>query len=84
LAALKSGVDVITLTSSSTVRNFVAVIKSAGMDPLHLPGHPSVACIGPITAQTAREIGYTEVLVAKEYTMEGLLKVIQSIAKEKS
>src|SRR5512139_216754 len=49
IAALQSGVDVITLTSPSTVQNFVGIARQNGLDPLQLPGSPLFACIGPIT-----------------------------------
>ncbi len=40
LDALRSGVDVITLTSPSTVENFIAIAEKNGLDPLHLPNNP--------------------------------------------
>lgn len=76
LQALRAGVDVITFTSSSTVRNFVALTKSAGLDPLHLPGSPYFACIGPITAATTREEGLPVDIIASEYTAAGLLQAL--------
>jgi uroporphyrinogen-III synthase len=79
LAALRSGVDVITLTSPSTVQNFVAIAKKYGLDVLNLPGNPKFACIGPITEQAAREEGLSNLVVAKEYTTEGLLEVISHL-----
>lgn len=79
LAALKSGVDVITLTSPSTTGNFVAVCRKQGLDPLHLPGDPVYACIGPITEQAAREEGLTNLVTAKEYTTDGLTELISSL-----
>jgi uroporphyrinogen-III synthase len=80
LAALKSGVDIITLTSSSTVRNFVAVAKQNGLDPLNLPRNPLFACIGPITEQAAREERLSNLMAAKEYTTDGLMAVISKYA----
>lgn len=79
LAALKSGVDVITLTSPSTVQNFVAIIKQNGLDPLKLPNNPLFACIGPITEQAAREEGLSNLVVAKEYTTEGLIQILSDL-----
>jgi uroporphyrinogen-III synthase len=76
LAALKAGVDIITLTSSSTVHNLVALARRHGLDPLQLPGNPLFACIGPITEQAAREEGLTNLLTAREYSTEGLLEAI--------
>jgi uroporphyrinogen-III synthase len=74
LNALRSGVDVITFTSPSTVHNFFQIARDAGFDPLNLPGHPRVACIGPITASAARQEGLAVDIVADEYTAEGLVK----------
>lgn len=71
LRELGRGVDVITFTSSSTVRNFVAL---AGEDAI-LPG-TVIACIGPITANTARELGLRVDVMATEYTMDGLVAAL--------
>lgn len=79
LQAVREGVDVVTLTSSSIVRNFVSILRAAGFDPLHLPGDPVFACIGPITEQTAREEGLPNRIVADEYTTEGLIRTIQAL-----
>jgi uroporphyrinogen III methyltransferase/synthase len=79
LEALRSGVDVITLTSPSTVQNFIAIAKQNGLDPLHLPGNPVFACIGPITEQAAKEAGLLNLLVAKEYTTDGLMSVLNQM-----
>ena len=76
LQALRRGVDVVTFTSSSTVRNFIKLVRQAGLDPAALPGEPLYACIGPVTAQTAREEGLSPALVASEYTTEGLIKAL--------
>ena len=79
LAALQSGVDVITLTSSSTVHNLVIVAKRNGLDPLSLPGDPLFVCIGPITEQAAREEGLVNLVTAKEYTTQGMIEVIRKM-----
>lgn len=79
LAVLRTGVDVITLTSPSTVHNFVAIARDHGLDPLSLPGNPLFACIGPITEQAAREDGLINLVTAKEYTTEGLVEMISSL-----
>ncbi len=79
LTALKEGVEVITFTSASTVQNFVAIAKQNGLDPLNLPNNPLLACIGPITEQAAREEGLTNLVVAKEYTSEGLIQIISNL-----
>jgi uroporphyrinogen-III synthase len=77
LLALRSGLDVVTLTSPSTVQNFVTIVRAAGLDPLALPGNPAFACIGPITEQAARMEGLPNRITAEEYTTEGLIKAIK-------
>ena len=67
---LRRGVDIITFTSSSTVRNFVALTQ--GMDC----GDPLIACIGPVTADTARQLGMHVHVVAEEYTVDGLTEAL--------
>lgn len=76
LAALKAGVDWITFTSPSTVRNFVEILRQQRMDPLQLAGDPRIACIGPITEQAAQEEGFRVDLVAEQYTTEGLVNAL--------
>ena len=61
--------DAITFTSSSTVTNFLAV---AGAD--RVPG--LVACIGPVTADTARAAGLRVDVVAEEHTIDGLVDAL--------
>jgi uroporphyrinogen III methyltransferase/synthase len=80
LRALKAGVDVVTLTSPSTVQNFVAIARQHGLDPQSLPGHPVFACIGPITEQAARDEGLSALIVAQEFTTEGLTRAIGTIS----
>lgn len=63
-----SRVDLVTLTASSVARSFHAL--TAGQLP---PETTRVLAIGPITAATARDLGYAEVHVAEEYTVDGLL-----------
>lgn len=76
LNALKNGVDVVTFTSASTVENFIALCKQHRLDPLNLPNNPLFACIGPITEQAAREAGFEKIVVAKEYTTDGLVSLL--------
>lgn len=75
LAELARGVDIITFTSASTVRNFAAVIAQQKLKGL--VNGAVVACIGPITAQTARELGLPVHVVAEVYTMEGLVQALE-------
>jgi uroporphyrinogen III methyltransferase/synthase len=71
-ALLKEGkIDVVTFTSSSTVRQFLEWIEDAS-----LLEDVTVACIGPITAATARELGLSVEIVAQEHTIDGLLQAL--------
>lgn len=84
LLALHTGLDVVTLTSPSTVHNFIQMVRSAGLDPLRLPGNPYIACIGPVTAQVAQAAGFVNLIVANEYTTDGLLHAIRNIEFSKT
>ena len=66
------GIDVVTFTSSSTVRNLVDIL---GNDRKLLDGC-LVACIGPITAATAQELGLSVNIVAAEHNVEGLASAL--------
>jgi uroporphyrinogen III methyltransferase/synthase len=77
LAGLQEGVDVVTFTSGSTVRNFITITRHAGMDPHKLPGSPKIACIGPKTAATALEASFKVDIVPDEYTVAGLVAAIR-------
>jgi uroporphyrinogen-III synthase len=67
-------IDVILFTSSSTVTHFVQAM-SAWITPGWLD-QVKVACIGPITAETARKLDLQVDVVAQEYTIDGLLDAI--------
>jgi uroporphyrinogen III methyltransferase/synthase len=67
-------VDCITFTSSSTVRSFVEVLGEAG---IRLPDRTIVACIGPVTAATARDCGLGVGVVADAYTIPGLVDALR-------
>ena len=64
-------IDMVTFTSSSTVKNLVNIIGSADV----LNG-VKTACIGPVTADTAKSLGIEPDIVAKEYTIDGLVEAI--------
>lgn len=65
-------IDAITFTSTSTVRNF---FSATGLEPESLAGIP-VGCIGPVTAQAARAVGLKVEVVAKDYTIPGLVQAV--------
>ncbi len=67
-------IDLVTFTSSSTVKNFKALLPPDRAAEL-ASGLPA-ACIGPVTAETARQLGFEVGLVAAEYTIPGLCAAI--------
>jgi uroporphyrinogen III methyltransferase/synthase len=70
--AFESGIDAVTFTSSSTVRNLVAMLNGNKSLLQDLP----LICIGPTTAATATELGLKIDLVAQEHTVEGLVGAV--------
>jgi uroporphyrinogen III methyltransferase/synthase len=70
----KGEIDCITFTSSSTVENFAAMFPEE--DLASLVGHATVACIGPITAETALQCGLVVSVMPAEYTIEALVNKI--------
>ena len=76
---LEGEIDIITFTSSSTVKNFAALLD--GFDFSALPASVTVACIGPVTAETAGELGIRVDKVARDYTIPGLLATLTGEAE---
>ena len=105
------GIDIVTFTSSSTVRNLAALLDGdlsvlgsaappvipsgdsglaketsgsrgnlgrggARTEPGGRP-RPLIACIGPITAATARDLGLRVDVVAAEHTVPGLVAALR-------
>ena len=77
-AALHSGlVDAITFTSPSTVRNtLIRLEREAGLGVEALAG-AVIACIGPVTADAARQAGLTVDIMPEEYTTPGLVAALR-------
>jgi uroporphyrinogen-III synthase len=67
--------DAITFTSSSTVKNFVALLGLRGARAALKRGVHS-ASIGPVTSATLRDFRLPVDIEAKEYTIPGLVKAI--------
>lgn len=81
-ALLKDGqIDIVTFTSSSTVRNLVASLQ--GQTPAKALSRCLVACIGPVTARTAKRLGIGVDVVAREHTIAGLVEAIVTAAAER-
>jgi uroporphyrinogen III methyltransferase/synthase len=62
--------DAVVFTASSSV---LAFAELRGPDGKAVPAPRHVVCIGPATAQTAREAGHTGVRQAKDSTTEGIV-----------
>jgi hydroxymethylbilane synthase len=62
-------IDAVTFTSSSTVNNMMNMLGDRKADL----ARADIFCIGPVTAQTAREAGLNVAAVATEHTVDGLL-----------
>jgi uroporphyrinogen III methyltransferase/synthase len=65
--------DVIAFTSSSTVRNFVEMAGAASLQGVQ------VVSIGPVTTETAHELGIEVAATARVFTIDGLVEAILEI-----
>ena len=70
--AIQSGLDLITFTSSSTVENLLDILS----DDKHYLNKTPIACIGPITAKTASDLGLEVDVMASTHTVNGLVDSI--------
>ena len=81
-AALERGeIDMITFTSSSTVANFAQIFD--GRSLADILGKTPIACIGPITESTVRDLGGVAAVTAGEFTTAGLVHAIVDYLGEK-
>jgi len=71
---VSGGVDAVTLTSSSTVRNLTGLLGEGSPELL---GRIVVASIGPITSRTARDLGLSIQVEAAEHTVPGLVSALE-------
>jgi uroporphyrinogen-III synthase len=70
--------DAITFVSPSSVTHFCELVER----PVEFIGGALVGCIGPVTAQTAYELGLPVDIVADLHTVEGLIAgLIQAYQK---
>jgi len=86
---------IVTFTSSSTVRNFVALLGTSRSNPgarsseRHYARHASLdgirfASIGPVTSSTLRALSLKVDIEAKEFTIPGLVRAIVAATSEQS
>lgn len=70
----KDGIHIVTFTSSSTVTNLIASLKNMGIDdPVQALKNVKIACIGPVTADTAEKAGLQVDILAIESTIDSLV-----------
>lgn len=67
-------IDMVTFTSSSTVSNFKRLLPQDKFQ--RIISNACIACIGPITAETALSQGIKPDITASEYTIPGLVNSI--------
>ena len=73
-AMLSGGADCIAFTSSSTVRNLATLFDTQDLsEPLK---NITIACIGEVTADTAKEYGLTVQIQPAEFTVPSLARAI--------
>ncbi len=72
---LNSGnIDAVTFTSSSTVRELAGALGPRAQELLE---KSTIVVIGPVTADTARELGLRVDVSAEEYTVSGMLDALE-------
>jgi uroporphyrinogen III methyltransferase/synthase len=69
----RRAVDLVTFTSSSTVRNFLTLL---GTDAVRLLRDTAIGCIGPVTAETVRAAGLAVAVQPAEYTVAAFAEAI--------
>lgn len=72
-AALAAGLDLLTFTAASTVRNFASLLAP---EQLAAARRIPVAVIGPQTAAAARELGFSVAVEPPESTVPALIEAI--------
>src|SRR4029077_5156429 len=66
-----SRADVLTFSSPSTVTGYAELAGSRRVPPV-------VACIGPVTAEAARQAGFEVDVVATEHSVNGLVAALSA------
>ncbi len=74
---IDGGVDMVTFTSSSTVRNFLAMVDGESQEELQaLLADVKIAAIGPITAKTVTDNGLQVDVQPDDYTIPAMIQAI--------
>lgn len=77
LAALRAAprIDLVLFTSASAARNLAKILPEAELERLRSTAE--AACIGPVTAEAARDLGFRVAVVAPEHTLPGLVDMVE-------
>lgn len=84
--ALEKGLDAITFTASSTVTNLMNLLPAESREELaraSQAGEVTIAAIGPITADTAREYGLEVQVQPEEYTIPAFISAMAEYFRTK-
>jgi len=76
---LESGVDMVIFTSPSTVRNFANALGYVNVRKDL--SNATIACIGPVTAEAAKQLGMDVSVIANPHTIDALVEAIISDRK---
>ena len=76
LTELENGVDALTFTSPSSVRNFLKITKD--LTSFENLSDIPIYCIGPVTAEEVEKNGLVVTAVADPYTIDGLINALQT------
>ncbi len=68
------GLDLVTFTSPSTVRNLAQILPDGGLQ--RFLRNVKVACIGPVTVEAVKEMGIRVDIVARNHTADSLVEAI--------
>jgi len=71
-------IDLVLFTSASAARNLASLLPAEDLDRLR--SEAEAACIGPVTAEAVRELGFRIVIVAEDHTAAGLVRALAEVA----
>ncbi len=72
-----SRIDFVLFTSASAAQNVVALLPGGLLERLR--SRAEAACIGPVAADAARNLGFRVTVVAEEHTVPGLLESLTRV-----
>ncbi len=70
-------VDFVLFTSASAATNFVSLVPEDVLARIKTTAE--AACIGPVTAEAARDLGFRVTVVAEEHTIPGLVEILAEV-----